>query len=304
MPEVLKMTFPGENRSILVLDSDSDSLSFIRNNLKKVGYEILAASTATDAMNILAQSPVDLVVADVNHISDNGTNLREILEDDPDRRELPFLFITDDDQARCENQLRGLRTGVEDCLQKPFDPLALVAYVQAAVTRYEVVRESMRRDGLTGLLNRQHLEHHIKKELYRLKRYDGVGSLITLELDGLDEINNQYGQRTGDLAVVHLSYILGSSTRATDIVGRLGGGGFLLYFPETKLENALKTVKKLQEKLEKADVADINDKLTFSAGVVEAFRHGEDYMKLFENANKALGKARENGKATVQGWDA
>ncbi|MCP4708018.1 MAG: GTP cyclohydrolase II RibA, partial [Planctomycetes bacterium] len=143
------------------------------------------------------------------------------------------------------------------------------------------------------------LEHHIKKELYRLKRYDGTGSLVALGLDDLEEINKNYGQRTGDLVVVHLSYILGSSTRATDIVGRFGGSEFLLYFPETPQEMAVKTMKKLQTRLKKAEVANIKTKLTFSAGIVEASRHGEDFKELYDNARSALEKAEKAGKGVV-----
>lgn len=81
-------------------------------------------------------------------------------------------------------------------------------------------------DSLTGLANRALFFDRLRQKLASAKRYSELVGIISLDMDGLKPINDQYGHRVGDLMLREFASRLQGACRASDTVARLGGDEF------------------------------------------------------------------------------
>lgn len=81
-------------------------------------------------------------------------------------------------------------------------------------------------DSLTGLANRALFFDRLRQKLASAKRYSELVGIISLDMDGLKPINDQYGHRVGDLILREFASRLQGACRASDTVARLGGDEF------------------------------------------------------------------------------
>lgn len=78
-------------------------------------------------------------------------------------------------------------------------------------------------DGLTGLLNARAFYETAAVEIERQKRYMHPMTSACLDLDNFKEVNDRFGHKIGDSALLATAQSLRAATRATDILSRLGG---------------------------------------------------------------------------------
>jgi diguanylate cyclase (GGDEF)-like protein len=93
-------------------------------------------------------------------------------------------------------------------------------------------------DSLTGLLNRRAIEVAANRELLKLRRKSTRVSALAMDLDAFKRINDQYGHRGGDAALVAVAECLRSALRPADMAARVGGDEFLVILPATGLATA------------------------------------------------------------------
>jgi len=119
--------------SILVVEDEASLATLLSYNLEKAGYDVSVATTGEDAMLLLEEEPPDLVLLDwmLPHLS--GIEICRRLRRMPRTRELPVIMLT----ARGEeaDRIRGLDTGADDYVTKPFSPSELVARIRALLRR-------------------------------------------------------------------------------------------------------------------------------------------------------------------------
>ncbi|MBN1695943.1 MAG: GGDEF domain-containing response regulator [Spirochaetales bacterium] len=109
------------------------------------------------------------------------------------------------------------------------------------------LEEPVLSDGLTGLYNRRYLLWELEREISRAKRYRGSLSVLLIDIDNLKGINTDYGYKTGDRVLRHISLRLKGSVRNTDLMGRYGGDEFLAILTETKSFGANVLKKRIQK---------------------------------------------------------
>jgi two-component system phosphate regulon response regulator PhoB len=119
--------------NILVVEDEASLATLLSYNLEKAGYDVSVATTGEDAMLLLEEEPPDLVLLDwmLPHLS--GIEICRRLRRMPQTRELPVIMLT----ARGEeaDRIRGLDTGADDYVTKPFSPSELVARIRALLRR-------------------------------------------------------------------------------------------------------------------------------------------------------------------------
>jgi two-component system phosphate regulon response regulator PhoB len=123
-----------ENRPrVLVVEDDPSLAVMLRYNLEKLGYEVDEASDGQEALLRVAESAPDLVLLDWMLPSLSGIEVCRQLRRRPQTRDLPIIMLT----ARAEEQdsIRGLNTGADDYITKPFGMDALAARVRALLRR-------------------------------------------------------------------------------------------------------------------------------------------------------------------------
>lgn len=100
-------------------------------------------------------------------------------------------------------------------------------------------------DALTGLVNRRRFTADLAAELARIRRTGREGSVVMLDLDRFEDINDSLGHRIGDQLLRHVAALLAERLRETDVLARLGGDEFAIVLPETPLPAAGGVVRAL-----------------------------------------------------------
>ncbi|MBW2149071.1 MAG: sensor domain-containing diguanylate cyclase [Deltaproteobacteria bacterium] len=109
------------------------------------------------------------------------------------------------------------------------------------------------RDMLTGLYNRHYLNDKINAEFQRVERYNHPLSCAVIDLDGLKNVNDQFGHAEGDRLLRCVADTLRTSVRKADAVIRTGGDEFLILFPSTDLQNAVHALRNIIRRLKAAE---------------------------------------------------
>lgn len=158
----------------------------------------------------------------------------------------------------------------------------------------------MRHDQLTGVLNRRGLEETFDKEAARARRHGSPLSLALLDLDNFKQLNDTFGHRTGDDALVHLATIIRQCLRPQDTISRHGGEEFILLYPDTTVEQAQAALVRLQRELTRNFFLTHERKvlITFSAGVTE-WNPDDTVDSTVQRADAAMYKAKQAGKNKV-----
>ncbi len=118
---------------ILLVDDEADLVTLLRYNLERAGLEVLTAPDGEEALLIVTERQVDLVLLDwmMPHMS--GIDVCRQLRRKPATRNIPIIILT----ARAEeaDRIRGLETGADDYVSKPFSTGELVARIRAVLRR-------------------------------------------------------------------------------------------------------------------------------------------------------------------------
>ena len=158
-------------------------------------------------------------------------------------------------------------------------------------------RELAERDALTRIANRYRLEKVLQLECQRAQRFRQPLALIAMDMDDFKPINDRYGHARGDAALVRVVENLRTCLRELDLLARWGGDEFVIVLPQTTLGEALDVAARLRQVMEQLEpVGDC--RLTMSYGVVQR-EDGEDQHALLARADKALYRAKGNGKNAI-----
>lgn len=183
------------------------------------------------------------------------------------------------------------------------DDLEIMQYVkeqiEIAISKYKLYEEIKfisRHDQLTGFINRNYFEELFEQNLKLAKRYKGTFSLAVLDLDGLKNINDNYGHMAGDLLITTFSKRLEKYFRDTDIFSRFGGDEFVGLFLAIKMNTLEKKFRDFSAALSKEPFDYNGSKLTcaFSYGLATYPKDGLSFTELFKIADNRMYKQKNN----------
>lgn len=119
-------------KTILIIDDEAEIRELLTIYLTNHGYATITAGNGAEAMTILQENPIDLVIADIMMPQMDGL---ELLKKTRQNSQIPFLFISakSDDM----DKIYGLQLGADDYVGKPFNPLEVVSRVQALFRRID-----------------------------------------------------------------------------------------------------------------------------------------------------------------------
>ena len=130
---------------ILIVEDEAALATLLSYNLEKEGFAVRVAEDGERAMEVLDEEPPDLVLLDwmLPHVS--GIEVCRRIRRNAATRDLPVIMLT----ARGEeaDRIRGLDTGADDYVTKPFSPAELIARVRALLRR---ARPAIGADSLTA----------------------------------------------------------------------------------------------------------------------------------------------------------
>jgi diguanylate cyclase (GGDEF)-like protein len=157
------------------------------------------------------------------------------------------------------------------------------------------------RDELTGLHNRRHLMRTLEAELVRAQQSGGPLSVALLDIDHFKSVNDRFGHGVGDELLVAIAGMLSSSVRQADTVARYGGEEFVVLMPGATAEQARNRAQEWRRRCTATSVPTERGPLTttFSAGVASFPESGTSSAVLLHAADKALYRAKAEGRDRV-----
>ena len=160
-------------------------------------------------------------------------------------------------------------------------------------------------DGLTAAANRRSFDNVLVQEWQRAQRSGFPLAMLMLDVDHFKAYNDHYGHLAGDDCLRALAMVLLKEVRRSgEIVARYGGEEFVVLMPDTTLDNALATARRIQKavsvlSLKHADTP--AGKVTFSFGVVSIFPKPHQLpTELIARADTALYRAKANGRDCIE----
>jgi diguanylate cyclase len=151
-------------------------------------------------------------------------------------------------------------------------------------------------DSLTGVSNRQVLEHSLVDLLAMRAEFGSVFSLAIFDIDNFQQLNNDHGRLHGDHVLQRVAWLLDHNVRDTDVVGRMGGEEFAVLLPGTDLLAATIFAERIRRGI--PDMIHV----TVSVGVTTVLA-GDDAKTILARADAALYAAKAAGRNAVYQHD-
>jgi two-component system, cell cycle response regulator len=157
-------------------------------------------------------------------------------------------------------------------------------------------------DDLTGLYNRRGFLASATHHLKLAHRNSQNALLLFCDVDNLKGINDSFGHKTGDVALIRAAVALTETFRDSDILARLSGDEFAVLASDASIASRQVIVKRIEESLEKANIAESRFKLSFSVGMArfdpgsartlgELMAYADWDMYLHKRRHRRLGSA-------------
>ncbi|MCW8936040.1 MAG: GGDEF domain-containing protein [Gammaproteobacteria bacterium] len=150
-------------------------------------------------------------------------------------------------------------------------------------------------DKLTGACNRLYFDERLKQEIDRARRYKQFFSIIYLDIDHFKRVNDKFGHGTGDEVLKSFSKIVKSQNRESDIFARFGGEEFIILTQMADKASAYNLYERIKKAVKDYEYKP-SEKITFSAGIAEFDIEEDSIQSILERADKALYKAKEEGR--------
>lgn len=118
---------------VLLVEDEASLVELIRYNLEKEGHEVVVATDGEEAILLIEERLPDIVVLDWMLPKIAGIEVCRRLRSRPATRNLPIIMLTA--KAEETDRIRGLDTGADDYMVKPFSTVELVARIRAVMRR-------------------------------------------------------------------------------------------------------------------------------------------------------------------------
>ncbi|MCF2972644.1 response regulator transcription factor [Synechococcus sp. Nb3U1] len=120
-------------KRVLVVDDDPLSLKVLSRHLTQHGYRVCTGASGVEGLRLFAQEQPDVVVSDVVMPEMDGFEFCRQLRQQRGGELVPFIFLSS--RGEVDDRVQGYEWGADDYIIKPFEPLELVAKIEAQIER-------------------------------------------------------------------------------------------------------------------------------------------------------------------------
>ncbi len=216
---------------ILIVDDQKSNLRVLGDLLRNEA-RIMLAKSGVQALTKAAREHPDLILLDVVMPGIDGLQLIQLFKRRAETSAIPVIFITAANDLHREVECFEL--GASDFIQKPFNPLAVLArvrlHLQLARQR-RLLEELAHMDPLTAVGNRRRFDEQLTIEWQLAVSRRGSLAIAMLDIDYFKQYNDTHGHGAGDQALARVAQVLEQRIRERDCLARYGGEEFVLLLP-------------------------------------------------------------------------
>ena len=317
--------------SVLVVDDDQATRESLASVLKGAGIEVFVASDPTEALTLYGLQHPAAVVVDHQLADHTGVELAQRLKQED--HDTPVLLLTGlaslDSALAASSQLDGL-------LVKPLVPQAFVQTVRNALTQRALAVENRRLGRVIEEMNSQAqtaapveiappvaapapapeyvdevfseppsralLEEQLNRALAGAQRADSSLAVLFVEVDGWQEVNQQFGAGAAEQVAREVASRLSVARRKTDIVTRVANDKFVVVCADVHSDtDALRIASLILDGAGRPVVVHgVEHELRPTVGIVltDPGVAGETADSVLENSELAMYWARDEGRAS------
>jgi diguanylate cyclase (GGDEF)-like protein len=291
---------------VLIVDDSQVHLHVLEQTLSRQFDCVHKARNGREAMAIFERERPALVITDCVMPDFSGFELCQRIR--AVQSSYVYIIMVTSITAK-DDIVKGLAAGADDYLTKPFHAEELMARVNVGRRLIDLHRQLEEKnrlleqaaltDALTGLPNRRAVDAWAAHQLAAAVRHGFSFWVVLIDLDHFKRVNDTYGHDAGDAVLKGFAEILQSSTRSSDIAGRIGGEEFLHAVTHADEEDMPLLVERTRTKLmaRRFVFGDSQVIVTASFGVA-GFR-GETappFGELISCADRALYRAKQKGR--------
>lgn len=155
-------------------------------------------------------------------------------------------------------------------------------------------RKMVTKDVLTGLGNRSGFNQSVTRELSHARRQKSTFSLLMIDLDNFKRVNDSFGHSEGDKVLIKVANLLSQSLRDTDEAFRFGGDEFCCILDCADQQQLACAATRIQQHINGSSYLR-KMKVSCSIGGTVC-QYEDDMTALFDRADAALYKVKQNGK--------
>lgn len=132
--------------SVLIVDDEEEIVELIEFYMKNNGYRVHKAYNGKDAIEVVRKENIDIIILDIMM---PGLNGKEVLKNIRRKNNMPIIFLS----AKGEDidKIEGLFLGADDYMSKPFNPMELIARVNALLRRSSMSNNQENIDNFTTI---------------------------------------------------------------------------------------------------------------------------------------------------------
>ncbi|HET8948300.1 MAG TPA: GGDEF domain-containing protein [Candidatus Polarisedimenticolia bacterium] len=223
---------------------------------------------------------------------------------DPFRETASFVLVDlDSTNHTFVNSRQVDRTDLQDGdkIQIGDTVLKFVVLDEIEVKFHAEVRNRITFDQLTGLLTKESLYLALEMELKRCHRYTVPLAVLMMDIDHFKAVNDTRGHLMGSHVLAEVGRLISRSIRGADVAARYGGEEFIAYLPEADGAGAVQVAERIRMNIESNEFTldGQTARTTISVGIGLFPAHGGELKALVARADRALYRAKEDGRNRV-----
>ncbi|HBU69887.1 MAG TPA: diguanylate cyclase response regulator, partial [Elusimicrobia bacterium] len=203
---------------ILIVDDEKNLQEMVSDILTAANFQTITADDGLEGLQKIYSESPDLILLDCEMPRLDGYELLAKMRADPLMVNKPVIMLT---VRNSENdEIKGLRLGIDDYITKPFKPSVLLARIKTVLERKAM---SLGANPLTMLAGNVTITVEIEK---RIAAKDDF-AVLYVDINNFKSFNDKYGFPRGDKIIKHVASVLTRAVRETgnssDFVGHIGG---------------------------------------------------------------------------------
>ncbi|MGK7943961.1 MAG: response regulator transcription factor [Microcystaceae cyanobacterium] len=135
-----------DSKALLLIDDDPNLILLVKDYLEFRGYKVDTAENGQDALQILSDYLPDMIICDVMMPEMDGYSFVKKIRQDSRTSWIPVMFLSAKGQS--QDRVRGLTTGADVYMVKPFEPEELVAQVESSLKQASRLMQHKNLNGL------------------------------------------------------------------------------------------------------------------------------------------------------------